>query len=155
MDMIVLLLAAMGIITIWLVVLTALIAKEKQFLRELSKGTTKKDLTSILRQLNTSIKLASTKLENTSDRIDKLEIATKLHFQKIGFVRFNPFADTGGDQSFSLCLLDQNNNGIVITSLHSRNTTRLYAKEMQSAHISQNDYSEEEWKSYQAAKNYK
>lgn len=154
MDVIVLSFAVSGVLVVWLIVLTALVAKEKQFLKDLSKGSAKKDLTSILRQLNTSIKLASVKLEQTSNRIDNIESADKLHFQKIGFVRFNPFSDTGGDQSFSLCLLDQNNNGIVITSLHSRNSTRLYAKELKSAHLNQADYSEEEWKAYQTAKNY-
>jgi len=43
-------------------------------------------------------------------------------------VRFNPFSQTGGNQSFSLALLDGNNNGLVISSLHSREGTRIYAK---------------------------
>lgn len=154
MDFAVLSLATNGVLVIWLIVLTALVAKEKQFLKDLSKGAAKKDLASILKQLNTSIKLASGKLEQASGRIDTIEAANKLHLQKIGFIRFNPFSDTGGDQSFSLCLLDQNNNGIVITSLHSRNSTRLYAKELRSTHLKQTEYSEEEWKAYQSAKNY-
>lgn len=154
MDAIVLLFAISGIFAIWLIILTALVAKEKQFFKELIKGSTKKDLTSILRRLNTLIKLASVKLEQVSNRIEVIEAANKLHFQKIGFVRFNPFSNTGGDQSFSLCLLDQNNNGIVITSLHSRNSTRLYAKELKLARLNQADYSDEEWKAYQSAKNY-
>lgn len=47
---------------------------------------------------------------------------------KINLNRFNPFDDLGGDQSFVLCLLDQNNSGVVVTSLHNRDNTRLYAK---------------------------
>ena len=41
---------------------------------------------------------------------------------------FNPFSQTGGNQSFSLALLDGNNDGIVISSLHNREETRVYAK---------------------------
>ena len=47
---------------------------------------------------------------------------------KIGLTRYNPFEDLGGDQSFILCLLDQNNSGVIITSLHNRDLTRVYAK---------------------------
>lgn len=54
--------------------------------------------------------------------------ATKSHLQKMGFVRFNPFNDTGGDQSFCLAILDGHDTGIVISSLHSREQTRIYAK---------------------------
>ena len=43
-------------------------------------------------------------------------------------MRFNPFEDTGGDQSFALALLDRENNGIIISSLYGREGTRVYAK---------------------------
>jgi hypothetical protein len=48
--------------------------------------------------------------------------------QHIGLVRFNPFEDTGSDQSFAIALLDDERNGIVISSLHGRANTRLFAK---------------------------
>ncbi len=46
----------------------------------------------------------------------------------VGLVRFSPFHDTGGDQSFALALLDGHQDGVVLTGLHSRNDSRLYAK---------------------------
>lgn len=49
-------------------------------------------------------------------------------FGRLGLVRFNPFEDTGGNQSFALALLDGRANGFVVSSLHSRAGTRLYAK---------------------------
>jgi hypothetical protein len=48
--------------------------------------------------------------------------------QRVGLVRFNPFSDTGGDQSFSIALLDGRGDGIVISSLFSRTETRVFAK---------------------------
>lgn len=48
--------------------------------------------------------------------------------QKVGMVRFNPFEDTGGDQSFALCLADANGNGLVMSCLHRRNESKVYAK---------------------------
>lgn len=50
------------------------------------------------------------------------------HFQRLGLVRFNPFDETGGNNSFSLALLDGKNNGLVITGLHTRERTRIYVK---------------------------
>lgn len=46
----------------------------------------------------------------------------------IGLVRFDAFDDTGGAQSFALALIDDDGDGIVLSSLHSRQTTRLYVK---------------------------
>lgn len=47
---------------------------------------------------------------------------------KIGISRFNPFDDVGGDQSFILTILDKNNSGALVTSLHNHDLTRIYAK---------------------------
>ncbi len=44
--------------------------------------------------------------------------------------KFNPFNESGGDHSFSLALLDGEKNGIIITSLHTRERTRMYVKEI-------------------------
>ena len=61
-------------------------------------------------------------------RTASLEIEGRRAFQRIGLVRFNPFEDTGGNQSFALALLDAEEDGIIISSLHSRGATRIYAK---------------------------
>jgi hypothetical protein len=49
-------------------------------------------------------------------------------FGRVGFVRFNPFEDTGGNQSFALAMLDGRGDGFVVSSLHARAGTRVYAK---------------------------
>jgi uncharacterized protein DUF4446 len=74
-------------------------------------------------------------IERLSARVDalnalerELEAASRLAIQKVGVVRFNPFQDTGGDQSFAIALLDQAGTGLVLSSLHSRTETRLFAK---------------------------
>ena len=48
--------------------------------------------------------------------------------QRVGIVRFNPFEETGGNQSFALALLDADGDGWVLSSLHARSGTRVYAK---------------------------
>lgn len=58
----------------------------------------------------------------------KIILNTNSSGLKINLTRFNPFDDLGGDQSFILTLLDNNNSGVVVTSLHNRDVTRIYAK---------------------------
>ena len=52
------------------------------------------------------------------------------HIQRVGLIKFNPFEEVGGDHSFSLALLDGDKNGIIVTSLHTRERTRLYLKDI-------------------------
>jgi len=75
--------------------------------------------------------------------------------QKISFTRFNPFNDVGGNQSFILVLLDNINSGVIITSLHNRNNTRIYAKQIKNGQGKPAALSKEEKTALnQAIKNY-
>ncbi|MFZ2153470.1 MAG: DUF4446 family protein [Microgenomates group bacterium] len=67
------------------------------------------------------------------------------HF-KLQLVRYNPFNDVGGDQSFILCLLDKTNSGVIITSLHTRDSTRVYAKAIKNGSCDSLTLSKEETK---------
>ncbi len=76
----------------------------------------------------------------------KLEKDGLLHIQKIGLLRFNPFKDTGGDQSFILSLVDKTDTGVIISALYSRSGTRWYAKRVKNGKGVEYDLSEEEKK---------
>ena len=60
--------------------------------------------------------------------VKDLKEIQKDSIQKIGLCRYNPFADNGGNLSFSMAIMDAHNNGVVITSLHGREQNRIYAK---------------------------
>lgn len=74
------------------------------------------------------------------------------HIQRIGIVRFNPFADTGGTQSFTLALLDGTDNGIVVTSLYARTGNRWYVKEISNGQGKDISLSKEEMTAIKKAK---
>lgn len=58
-----------------------------------------------------------------------IEGISRKSVHKVGVVRFNPFKGSiGGDQSFSIALLDNKDDGVVISSLHGAEGTRVYAK---------------------------
>jgi len=65
-----------------------------------------------------------------AERLDELEVGGQKAMKLVGLVRFNPFDDTGSNQSFALALLDSEVNGFVLSSLHSRQATRVYLKEI-------------------------
>lgn len=67
-------------------------------------------------------------VEKLNNIVARLDISVTKSVQCIGLVRYNPFEDTGGDQSFALGLLDKRGDGVVISSLHGRTATRFYAK---------------------------
>jgi Protein of unknown function (DUF4446) len=75
--------------------------------------------------------------------VEYLEQRTRGSLQHIGLVRFNPFADTGSDQSFAIALLDDRRDGIVISSLHGRANTRVFAKPVENG-ASRHQLSDEE-----------
>lgn len=67
-------------------------------------------------------------LDELAARSAVVEAAVRRSIQRVGLVRFNPFEDTGGNQSFALALLDAGGTGVIVSSLHSRTGTRVYAK---------------------------
>ncbi|MBU1200528.1 DUF4446 family protein [Patescibacteria group bacterium] len=117
-------------LVVWLALITFFYIRLSFHYRHLTQGVTKKNLLSSLNHLIAQSKINKEELDMLTQKVDSEIKQNKLHLQKIGFKRFNPFTNTGGNQSFTLCLLDENNTGIVISSLHSRESTRLYAKEI-------------------------
>ena len=82
---------------------------------------------------------------------DKIQKEGLLHIQKIGLVRFNPFKDTGGDQSFILSLVDGNDTGVIISGLYARSGTRWYAKRIVKGKSIEHELSDEEKKALKEA----
>ena len=81
-----------------------------------------------LKQVLAVLKNLEKSLEKTSLDLEKLKKESKFHLQKIGIIRYNPFSGVGGNQSFSIALLDANDDGFVITSLYNKEESRFYGK---------------------------
>ena len=72
--------------------------------------------------------LAARTVQEMVLRVEQLESRQQHNFDKLGMVRFNPFGDTGADLSFSLAVLNDMDDGWVMTSLWGRDEVRVYAK---------------------------
>lgn len=118
----------------------------------LTKGVDKKTLSAILEEIVLEIKSSKKDIDFLKKQCDTIEKDGVLHIQKIGLLRFNPFKDTGGDQSFIMALLDANNTGVVISSLYARSGTRWYAKRIVNGNAIDHELSDEEKKAIKEAK---
>ncbi|MBI4084436.1 MAG: DUF4446 family protein [Candidatus Levybacteria bacterium] len=137
---------------IWLLVLTYLYWKSTQRYTTL-EGSENKSLPAILDHISQKLTLTKNQIDTLQQRCDKIERDELLHIQKVGLLRFNPFKDTGGDQSFIIALVDAKDTGVVISGLYSRSGTRWYAKKVSMGKGVDHDLSEEEKEALRLAKN--
>jgi Protein of unknown function (DUF4446) len=89
------------------------------------------DAQAVLRGEIADVRTALKDLEALMERqggITERELSRALRFQ--GMVRYDAYRDMGGQQSWSIALLDQSRTGNIITSLHSRDHARVYLKEL-------------------------
>ncbi|MBN1262861.1 MAG: DUF4446 family protein [Candidatus Pacebacteria bacterium] len=144
-----------GVLFVWLLVLTVLFFRLSAHYRRLGIAGAGKDLKSVLEEVLKSTSEGKKQIENLLEISKRIEREGLFHLQQVGLVRFNPFAETGGDQSFCLALLDDRKSGLVISSLHSRETTRIYAKPVKEGKEAGYSFSEEEGRAIKEAKKLK
>lgn len=68
--------------------------------------------------------------QGIEDNIQKIKENLKMTYQKKGMVKYDAFREMSGALSYSVALLDQENNGVLITSMYSREGCYSYAKEI-------------------------
>lgn len=105
-----------------------------------------------IKEILDEFKKLKQKFGEISIELENIKKENKINVQKIGILRFNPFSEVGGDQSFSLALLDANDDGVVLTSLYTRKENRVYGKPIKNG-ASHYLLSDEEIKAIEFAKN--
>jgi len=88
----------------------------------------KKDLEQVLVDQNRTLTSITKDLKDLENNLVNLTALNKNNIQRVGLVRFNPFDDAGGNMSFTLALLNNHDDGVIISSLHNREGTRIYSK---------------------------
>lgn len=134
----------LAVALVWIAVLTYYFLQLRSHYNMLTAGVNKKTLEAVLTGIVRDVHTAKKEIIHLAARCDTIEKDQLFHIQKIGLLRFNPFKDTGGDQSFILALLDAQDTGVVITALYSRSGTRWYAKRVVHGKGSEHELSEDE-----------
>lgn len=139
-------LALIGLVLILIIVVISCIvstSKMKNKYRKMMRGTNSKNLEELI--VKSLDKIDS--MQDTTDNVKEIcENTSKLInscVQKVAMKRYKAFEDVGSDLSYSIAMLDGNNNGVIITSIYSRNESITYAKPIDNG-ISRYDLSEEE-----------
>jgi hypothetical protein len=111
-----------------------LLARQQRLLgqyQHLMTGTSGGNLEAMLNDHIAGVRETAARVEAVDQLTRRLEKAAYFSLQHLGVVRYNPFHDTGGDQSFAIALVDGHGSGVVLSSLHARDVTRVYAKPLQ------------------------
>ncbi|OGE33985.1 hypothetical protein A3C59_05435 [Candidatus Daviesbacteria bacterium RIFCSPHIGHO2_02_FULL_36_13] len=136
---------------IWLGVLSFLEFRQREFLKSLFPRSGERDIRKKFEELISEVGDFDKDLGSLKNRLSGVEKLQLKHIQRVELLRYNPYDETGGDQSFTLALLDDGGNGIVITSLHARSATRIFAKPVIGAKAAKHQFSEEERQAIEVA----
>jgi len=99
--------------------------KYKAFMKKVGNGNNiEKDLENYMYRVERVEKQNAENLKY----INTLQQDVAKCIQKVGVIRYSAFKDTGSDLSFALALLDENNDGVVLNGIYSREMSNIYAK---------------------------
>ena len=99
--------------------------------KRLMRGSDNKNLEAMLYSHLDTLQAGLTRIKDLELQLSSLTGNMDRCIQRVGVVRFNAFDQMGGDQSYSIALLDENGNGFVLTGLYSRSSTTTFAKPIQ------------------------
>ncbi len=121
---------ALILIAIWLTLLSAGVIWIISHLLRITKNVKTGNLVNILEEVLATEGKNTKSIKKLESELRVVDKKVELHIQKVGLIRFNPFSELGGDQSFTLALLNAEDTGILLTGLHTRERTRVYIKDI-------------------------
>ena len=119
------------------------------FMKKVGRG---ENIDEILKKYIMAVENVDEKNKETEKYCDRLDKNISECIQKIGMVRYSAFKDTGSDLSFALAMLDDNNNGVILNGIYSREMSNIYAKQVKNG-SAVNKLSEEEKQALEKALN--
>ena len=133
-----------AVIFIWLGILSFFILRQNSFLKSLFPKSGERDIRRKFEEVLNKIEGFELDLGNVKNKLSGIEKLDLKHIQKVELLRYNPYDDTGGNISFTICLLDGLGTGVVITSLHARSGTRVFVKSVILGKPDKYEFSKEE-----------
>ena len=119
-------------IFIWLLILTWLVFRQKSFFNNLFPQEKGRDIRNKFKEVIEAISGFEKDNQILERKLTGFKKDSLDNFSRMAVLKYNPYNDTGGDQSFSLVILNGKMDGVLVTSLHSRSGTRTYLKNIKS-----------------------
>lgn len=138
-----------GLILIILILFIIIIAsrvkikKVENRIKKLTRGVDNTNIEELVKSYMDKIEKATGETEEVKNLYADIQSKVNQCIQNVAIVRYKAFEDVGSDLSFSIALLNNNRDGVVITSIYGRNESTTYAKPIDKG-ISRYDLSEEE-----------
>lgn len=137
------------------VFLFAKFKKINQLAQRFFSGKNGKDLEEVINIQNKNIEKLEKDIKELFDGYEKIFNIAAKGIQKVGVLRYNPFRDMGGNQSFSIALLDRSDSGLLITTLATRDGARVFSKMVTRGDCTEFPLLEEEKKAIKIARSSK
>lgn len=137
----------------WNIILHIQLKRLRKINKEFFSGNKVKNLEELLLDQAKNLKLLDRDIQELYSISNQINNLAFRGFHKLGIVRFNPFKDVGGDQSFSLALLNGKDNGLTISSLFTREGARIYSKSILAGVSEKHPLTKEEEKAIKIALN--
>ena len=125
------------------IVLLKAVGKSEDKYRKFMRGANNKNIEELIISYFDKIDEAKTTTEATKEKCNSIERKVKSCLQKTSILRYRAFENVGSDLSFSISMLDNNNDGFILTGIYGRNDSTTYAKPIEKG-LSRYDLSAEE-----------
>ena len=124
----IMLIAIVLLLVLYIISVANLSKLRKSYSKFMSKLGNGNNIEEIMKEYIKKVDTVQAKNEEIISFCKVLDENLKKCTQKIGIVRYNAFKDTGSDLSFSLAILDDYNNGVVLNGIYDRDSSNIYAK---------------------------
>ena len=127
-------LIALGVAVLALLGVAVLLVRQQRLAGQyhhFMRGASGANLESVLAAHVTELNALADQMQALDTLAHRLEQEAHDSVRRVSVIRYNPFRDTGGDQSFAIVMADDRGNGAVLSSLHARDVTRVYAKPLE------------------------
>lgn len=129
---------------IWIIYLQMALSRFKKKGSSVHLGEEGKRLEEMIYHQSKNIKSLDKEIHELYEISNQINNLAFRGIHKVAMARFNPFNDVGGDQSFSMALLNGKNSGVVISSLYTREGTRVFSKAIVAGKADKHPLTEEE-----------
>ena len=133
------------------VMLVFWVVRTEKRLKRFFLGKKGKDLENTIEILENKISVLETSRDKLVKDTANIDTRVRKSIRNIQAIRFNPFPDQGGNQSFSLSMLNEEGDGVILSSLYARERTSVFAKPIKGGKP-EHELSEEEKEVLQKAK---
>lgn len=100
----------------------------KRYLSFMSKLSNGENVEEMMKEYVSVVDDLMNRTKENENEIKGIKEKMKRCLQKVGLIRYNAYNDTGSDLSFTMALMDEEENGVVVNGLYSRESSSIFAK---------------------------